>query len=67
LHNLAKRLFKEVLLTLLLFNSFNISYSAGIHFIYESENSTMHLYGSVAAVASLIVMVLMAIGLLIAK
>jgi len=27
----------------------------------------MHLYGSVAAVASLIVMVLMAIGLLIAK
>lgn len=35
LYKIAKRMLKEFLLTLLVFNSFNIAYSAGIHFTYS--------------------------------
>ena len=33
-YKIAKRLIKEVLLTLILFNALNFAYSAGIHFGY---------------------------------
>ena len=63
LHKIAKRLFKEVLLTMILFNILNFSYSAGIHFKYAPKDDSLYGIGTFAAVLTLILPVLMAIGL----
>jgi hypothetical protein len=56
-------LIKEVLLTLILFNCLNFAYSAGIHFKYASRDDSLYLLGTLAAVATLVIPVLMAIAL----
>ena len=58
---------KEVLLTLILFNCFNFAYSAGIHFQYNSPSDNLYIWGTVAAVASLVLPLLMGIGLACAE
>ncbi len=63
LHSISKRLIKEVLLTLILFNCLNFAYSAGIHFRYATSDDSLYLLGTLAATATLIIPVLMAIGL----
>lgn len=63
LHRFSKRLFKEVLLTLILFNMLNFAYSAGLHFKYAPKDDPLYLLGTLAAVATLIVPVLMAVAL----
>jgi hypothetical protein len=59
----SKRLIKEVLLTLILFNCLNFAYSAGIHFRYAAHNDDLYLFGTLAAVATLLIPVMMAVGL----
>jgi cytochrome bd-type quinol oxidase subunit 2 len=63
LHKVAKRMIKEVLLTLILFNCLNFAYSAGIHFRYAVPEDDLYLFGTLAAAATLVLPVLMAIGL----
>jgi hypothetical protein len=63
LHRVAKRLFKEVLLTLILFNILNFAYSAGIHFKYAPREDSLYGAGTAAAVLTLVLAVVMAIGL----
>lgn len=67
LHKVAKRLIKEVLLTLILFNCLNFAYSAGIHFRYATPEDSLYLMGTLAAVATLVISVLMAIALSMAE
>jgi hypothetical protein len=64
LHRVSKRLIKEVLLTLILFNCFNFAYSVGIHFNYASKTDSLYLSGTLAAVATLILPILMALALM---
>ena len=63
----SNRLIKEVLLTLILFNCLNFAYSAGIRFRYAIPEDNLYLFGTLAAVATLVIPVLMAIGLSKAK
>jgi hypothetical protein len=67
LHRVAKRLIKEVLLTLILFNCLNFAYSAGVHFRYAVPEDDLYLFGTLAAAATLVLPVLMAIGLSMAE
>jgi cysteine-rich repeat protein len=67
LHKVAKRMIKEVLLTLILFNCLNFAYSAGIHFRYAVPEDDLYLFGTLAAAATLVLPVLMAIGLSMAE
>ncbi len=64
LHKFAKRMLKEVLLTLILFNCFNFGYSAGIHFNYAPKDDSLYDAGTAAAVLALILPVLMALALM---
>lgn len=66
LYKIGKRMFKEVLLTLIMFNCFNIAYSAGIHFTYNTPDQPLHQAGTVAAVLSLMIIMAMVIGLALA-
>lgn len=52
-----------MLLTLILFNCLNFAYSAGIHFRYAIPEDSLYLLGTLAAAATLVIPVLMAIGL----
>lgn len=63
LYSFSRRVIKEVLLTLLLFNCFNFSYSAGIHFAYAPRNDSLYPLGTVAAVLALVLPVMMAAAL----
>lgn len=67
LHSISKRIIKEVLLTLILFNCFNFAYSAGIHFNYAPKDDSLYDAGTAAAILALIVPILMAIGLMCAE
>lgn len=67
LHSISKRIIKEVLLTLILFNCFNFAYSAGIHFAYAPKDDSLYTAGTVAAVLSIVLPVLMALGLMCAE
>jgi hypothetical protein len=67
LHSISKRIIKEVLLTLILFNCFNFAYSAGLHFNYAPRNDSLYTAGTVAAILALVVPFLMAIGLMCAE
>ncbi len=64
LHSISKRIIKEVLLTLILFNCYNFAYSAGIHFNYAPKYDSLYTYGTVAAILSLVLPVVMALGLM---
>lgn len=66
-HSISTRLLKEVLLTLILFNCLNFAYSAGLHFRYASREDSLFVLGTIAAIATLIILVLMAIGLMLAE
>ena len=59
----AKRVIKEVLLTLILFNELNFAYCAGIHFKYAPTADPLYLYGTISAVAALVIPILMAVAL----
>lgn len=63
LYAISKRLFKEVLLTLILFNCFNFSYSAGLHFAYADKDDNLYVLGTVAAVLTIIIPLVMMIVL----
>ena len=64
LHKCSKRILKEVLLTLILFNCFNFAYSAGIHFSYAPKDDSLYDAGTAAAVLALILPVVMALVLM---
>jgi hypothetical protein len=67
LYAVARRMIKEVLLTLILFNCFNFAYSAGLHFRYSSPDDSLYVLGTVAAVMTLVLQVAMAVGLLVTE
>ena len=52
-----------MLLTLILFNCFNFTYSAGIHFTYAPEDDSLYQLGTLAAVLALIIPLIMAFAL----
>ena len=64
LHSVSKRIIKEVLLTLILFNCFNFAYSAGLHFNYDPHYDSLYTLGTVAAVLALVLPVVMAVALM---
>lgn len=66
LHSISKRIIKEVLLTLILFNCFNFAYSAGLHFNYAPKDDSLYTAGTIAAVLALVIPLLMAIALMCA-
>lgn len=51
----SQRLLKEVLVTLVLFNSFNIAYSTGIHFAYADRGDKYFIIGTISAVLCLLI------------
>ena len=55
LFSLSKRIFKEVLLTLILFNCFNFSYSSGLHFAYADHNDSLYALGTLAAITTILI------------
>ncbi len=54
LASLAKYLIKEVLLTLMMFNAFNIAFGVGLHFNYADKSSEGYLLSSLAAILAAI-------------
>jgi hypothetical protein len=64
LHKYSKRVLKEVLLTLILFNCFNFAYSAGIHFAYAPSDDSLYGAGTAAAILALVLPVVMALALM---
>lgn len=54
LTSISKYLIKEGLLTLMMFNSFNIAFGVALHFHYADESSEGYLLSSVAAIVAII-------------
>ncbi len=67
LHSFSKRVIKQVLLTLILFNCFNFAYSAGIHFTYAPEDDSLYQLGTFAAVVAVVLPLVMALALVLAS
>jgi hypothetical protein len=63
----TKRLSKEVLLTLILFNMLNFAYSAGLHFRYAPKEDHLYFMGTIVAICTLVIPVVMAVALLISE
>ena len=63
LYRVAQRLLKEVLLTLILFNSLNFAYTAGIHFKYAPKEDSLFVLGTIAAILTIILPIFMAFAL----
>ena len=63
LYSLSKRILKEVLLTLILFNCFNFSYSSGLHFAYADHNDSLYALGTLAALTTIIIPLVMVVVL----
>jgi hypothetical protein len=59
LFSISKRIFKEVLLTLILFNCFNFSYSSGLHFAYADHDDSLYALGTLAAITTIIIPLIM--------
>ena len=59
LYSISKRIFKEVLLTLILFNCFNFAYSSGLHFAYADRSDSLYLLGTVAAISTILIPLMM--------
>lgn len=53
LHKLSQRFLKQGFTTLLLFNTFNIAYSAGLHWRYASEGMDGYAFSSFVMYVSL--------------
>ena len=53
LHVAAKHMLKEVLLTLILFNSLNIAYSVGLHFTYADSSQNLYIPGTLLALVAI--------------
>lgn len=66
LFKFANLLLKEVLLTLIIFNSFNIAYSTAIHFKYNISDNFFTM-ATIAASATALLIFLMALGLIFAN
>lgn len=62
LSSVAQLFLKELVLTLVLFNSFNFAYCSGLHFTFADKNDSLYTLGTVAAVVSL----LLPLGIVIA-
>lgn len=58
LKKVALRLLKQGFITLVLFNIFNISYSAGVHWKYASPEDENYILSSVILYGTLIAVVL---------
>lgn len=56
-------LLKEVFLTLLIFNSFNIAFSAGLHWTYADPSSEFYVISSIALYAALLMIVIVTLCL----
>ncbi len=52
----AKHLIKEGLLTLMMFNAFNIAFSVGTHFHYADSSNDSYVLSSVAAIVSVVLL-----------
>jgi hypothetical protein len=63
-HTISKYLLKEVLITLLLFNSFNLSFGVGIHFTYADRNDPMYGISTLCAVLAIVLPIATMIGLM---
>ena len=50
LSSVAKHLIKEGLLTLMMFNAFNIAFGVGVHFYYADKSADGYLLSSIAAI-----------------
>lgn len=61
LYSFSRRIFKELLLTIVLFNCFNFAYCVGLHFAYADRNDYLYFWGTLAAVASLVIPLMMVI------
>jgi hypothetical protein len=55
---------KEVLITLLLFNAFNLSFGVGIHFTYADKNDPFYDLSTLCAIASIIIPIAIMVGLM---
>jgi hypothetical protein len=53
IQNVGKRILKEYLLMIVLFNTFNIAYSAGLQFTYNSDSVVDMVFAAVALLAPL--------------
>ena len=63
LYSVARRIFKEFLLTIILFNCFNFAYCVGLHFAYADKSDSLYLWGTLAAIGSLVIPLMMVIVL----
>lgn len=55
LKSISQRMIREVFITFFLFNSFNISFSVGLHFRYATpDNSVFYELSTIAAVVALV-------------
>ena len=54
LYSISRRVFKEVVLTLILFNCYNFAYSVGLHFYYASPDDPLYVYGTLCAVLAIL-------------
>jgi hypothetical protein len=59
LYKLTRRLFKELLLTLILFNCFNFAYCAGLHFSYADPQDSLYVMGTLAAICAILIPLMM--------
>jgi len=66
LFTFANRLLKEVLLTLIIFNAFNVAYSTAIHFKYSASTNFLTM-ATIAASATVILIFFMSLGLIFAS
>ena len=65
--SVSRRLLKEGLLTLLVFNSFNFAFAAGVHFNHSDPNNDAYTLNTIVAYLSLIIPVVMAGALIFSE
>jgi len=65
LHTASKYLLKEVLITLLLFNSFNLAFGVGIHFTYADKSDPLYGISTFCAITAIILPIATMIGLML--
>jgi len=63
-NTIAKYMLKEVLITLLLFNAFNLSFGVGIHFTYADKNEPLYDLSTFCAITAIVLPICTMIGLM---
>jgi hypothetical protein len=63
-NTVAKYMLKEVLITLLLFNAFNLSFGVGIHFTYADKNEPMYDISTICAIVAIVLPIFTMVGLM---